>query len=125
MTITESEITPAAQALALLALPSLDELTDDQVRGVTCVWDGAEAPLTDEDAVVLGPRRMRRLHGHYDWHPRGCREHVGQEALMALFHHCMEHCPECGARDVNGVALEGSCAVGDALLRLHMRKGQL
>lgn len=122
MRITQPETPPAVLALALLALPSLSELTEDQVRGRTCVWDRAEAPLTDEVAVNLGPRRMRRLHGHYDWYPRGCPKHVGQEALLALFRHCMQDCPECGARDENGVALEGSCAVGDALLRLHMRK---
>ncbi|MET9965653.1 hypothetical protein ABZZ80_06930 [Streptomyces sp. NPDC006356] len=124
MTITQPETPPAAQALALLALPSLDQLTEDQVRGRTCVWDSTEAPLTDEAAIDLGPRSMRRLDGHYDWHPRGCRKHVSQEALLALFLHCMEHCKECGARDADGAALEGSCAVGDALLRIHMRKGQ-
>lgn len=124
MTITEPETPPETLALALLALPSPDQLTEDQVRGRTCVWDDTEAPLTDEAGVGLGPRRMRRLDGHYAWHPRACPEHLGQEALLALFRHCMRDCPECGARDANGVALEGSCAVGDALLRLHMRKGR-
>ena len=125
MTITESAAAAAAQALALLALPSPAELTEDQVRGATCVWDADEAPLTGETAVDLGPRRMKRLDGHYDWHPRSCGEHVAQEALLALFHHCMDDCQECGARGEDGAAREGSCDTGVALLRLHMRKGRI
>lgn len=125
MTITESETAPAAQALALLALPSPAELTEDQVRGATCVWGADEAPLTDEAAVDLGPRRMKRLDGHYDWHPRSCPDHVGQAALLALSDHCMSDCQECGARDENRVAIPGSCDTGRALLLAHMRKGRI
>ena len=124
MTITESETSPAAQALALLALPRLDELSEGQVRGGTCAWGADEEPLTEEEAVNLGPRRMKRLDGSYDWHPRGCPEHVSQAALLALSAHCMSGCRECGARDADGVALPGACDTGVALLRLHMRKGR-
>ena len=42
MSSTQTEITPAQQALALLTLPSLDGLTADQERGFTCVWDSSE-----------------------------------------------------------------------------------
>lgn len=124
MTTTPTEAVPAVQALALLALPGIGELTERQVRGATCVWDATEEPLTDEAAVDLGPRRAKRLDGHYDWHPRGCPRHVGQAALLALANHCMSGCPTCSRRDENRVAIPGVCDTGLALLLAHMRKGR-
>ncbi|MFI8832700.1 hypothetical protein ACIGPN_16880 [Streptomyces afghaniensis] len=122
MSSTETETTPEAQVLALLELPSIGDLTEDQVRGFTCVWDGSEAPLTDEAAVDLGPRRMRRLDGEYEWHPRGCRQHVEEAAFLKLFDHCQEECEPCGRRCENGVNLDSHCDTGRALTRLSLRR---
>lgn len=94
---TADDSPPAAQdvrqqVLAAIALPTLDGLTEAQVRGTTCVWDGIA--LTPETAVDLGPRRKRWLDGEYDWFPRGCRRCVGDKAYIALFTHAHE-CAEC------------------------------
>jgi hypothetical protein len=120
--------TPVEQALAILAFPSIDGLTEDQVRGFTCVWDSSEKPLTKDAAVDLGPRRIKRLDGECDWHPRGCPEHVARAAYEKLFGHCMEDCEQCGRTEetvVDGVVQEASCEVGVALRRLVIRRGRL
>lgn len=80
------------QVLAALILPPLTGLTEAQVRGTTCVWDGIA--LTPETAVDLGPVRMKRLHGHYQWFPRGCKRCVGDRAYSALFLHARD-CRTC------------------------------
>jgi hypothetical protein len=124
----QTEFTPMELALGLLELPSLDGLTEEQVRGFTCVWDSSEKPLAEEAAVALGPRRKGRLDGEYDWHPRGCPEHVAHAAYEALFRHCMEDCEACGRpeeKTEDGVAQETSCEVGVALRRLVIRRGRL
>lgn len=80
------------QVLAALALPALDGLTEAQVRGMTCVWDGiALAPAT---AVDLGPRKKKRLDGEYDWFPRGCRRCVAERVWAWFFSHTDE-CGQC------------------------------
>lgn len=76
----------------------------------------------------LGPRRMKRLDGEYDWHPRGCPEHVAHAAYERLFGHCMEDCEQCGRTEetvVDGIVQETSCEVGVALRRLVIRRGRL
>ena len=73
------------QVLAAIVLPSLTGLTEAQVRGTTCVWDGIA--LTAETAVDLGPVRKKRLDGSFDWFPRGCRRCVADKAYSALFLH--------------------------------------
>ncbi|MFD7402533.1 hypothetical protein ACFV7R_07630 [Streptomyces sp. NPDC059866] len=106
----------SAQALALLVLPSLDKLSEQQVRGSACVWDGV--PFTTGIAVDLGPRRKKRLDGHYDWFPRGCPRCVGEKALLALFEHAPKYEP-CRHHD------DGNpCPTGRALLRLTLRRGR-
>lgn len=79
--------------LDALELPSLDGLTDEQVRGVVCAWDCNEERLTVETAVDLG-ERMSPLSGSTSpvrWFPRACHRHVGEAAYLALF----GHAPEC------------------------------
>jgi hypothetical protein len=128
MSSTHTEITPVEQALALLALPKLDDLSTAQVRGISCVWDVSEKALSEEDAIALGPRRRKRLDGEYDWHPRGCPEHVATAAMEALFTHCETDCEQCGQRTGKrvgeGVAQETSCEVGIALRRLAFQRGR-
>ncbi|WP_042170076.1 hypothetical protein [Streptomyces sp. NBRC 110035] len=78
------------RVLAALALPALDGLTQAQVRGATCVWDGIA--LTAGTAVDLGPRKKRRPGGTYSWFPRGCKRCTARRAYRALF----DHAPACG-----------------------------
>ena len=102
---TQLTMTPA-EVLALLALPPVGGLTDQQIRGVTCVWDGiALAPGT---AIDLGPRTLKRLDGTVQWFPRGCRRCTQAAVLRALHEHAPT-CPECEAdyRD---------CPVGHGLM---------
>ncbi|MFE1263849.1 hypothetical protein ACFW5X_25370 [Streptomyces albogriseolus] len=80
------------QVLSAIILPSMTGLTEAQVRGTTCVWDGIA--LTPETAVSLGPVRMKRLDGHFEWFPRGCKRCVADKAYAALFLHSRE-CAEC------------------------------
>ncbi|MFJ8049324.1 hypothetical protein [Streptomyces luteogriseus] len=128
MSTKQTEFTPVELALALLEVPSLDDLTEEQVRGFTCVWDGDEKPLDEEGAVALGARPKKRLDGKYDLHPRGCPEHVAHAAYEALFRHCMEDCEACGRTEEtaeDGTVRENSCEIGIALRRLVIRKGRL
>jgi hypothetical protein len=128
MSAKQTEFTPMELALGLLELPSLGGLTEEQVRGFTCVWDSSEKPLVEEAVVALGARRKKRLDGEYEVHPRGCPEHVAHAAYEALFRHCMEDCEACGRPEEkaeDGVAQESSCEVGVALRRLVIRRGRL
>lgn len=97
--------------LALLALPTRDTLSEQQIRGSHCIWDGITlAPAT---AVDLGPRRIRRAGSHIDWYPRACRRCTSDAAFRALH----RHVPECGDRGE-----EITCPVCRGLLRL-IREG--
>ncbi|MEU2598442.1 hypothetical protein ABZ669_14625 [Streptomyces hirsutus] len=80
------------RVIAALTLPALDGLTEAQVRGAVCVWDGIA--LTPATAVNLGPRKKRRPGGEYQWFPRGCRRCVARRAYRFLFDHApaCEHC---------------------------------
>jgi hypothetical protein len=98
----------SAAALKLLELPSLDGLTDLQVRGYTCIWCGIM--LTSATAVNLGERRHKRLDGHYSTYPRGCRSCTADRAHRALLDHGGS-CEQC----VDERAL---CPVGRTLYRL-------
>lgn len=123
MSDTETEPTAEVRALGLLELPALDGLTESQVRGFTCAFDGTERPLLKEEAVALGPRRKGRLDGAFDWHPRGCKGHVSNAALDALFEHIKDGCEECVPEEkpVRGAA----CDVAIVLRRLALRRGLL
>lgn len=76
----------------MLPLPSIGGLSEQQVRGMTCVWDGIA--LTPATAVDLGPRRIRHLDGHRQWFPRGCHSCTESAALRRLHEHAMT-CPTC------------------------------
>ncbi len=87
---------PAAAPAAirvLIPLPSIEGLSEQQVRGNTCVWDGIA--LTPATAIDLGPRRIRHLDGSLRWFPRGCHRCVETAALRMLHDHAMA-CPACG-----------------------------
>ncbi|MEV0691763.1 hypothetical protein [Streptomyces sp. NPDC050388] len=89
--------------LAALPLPALDGLTEAQVRGVTCVWDGIF--LTPATAISLGPRKKKWLDGTYDWFPRGCKRCVGRRAYRLLFDHAPA-CERCQKTSTCPVAVE-------------------
>ena len=92
------------QALALLRLPGLDGLTDEQTRGATCVWCPADSPpLTAETAVDLG-EHMSPLSGSTSpmrWFPRGCHVCTHHYEFAALHDHaplcqeCVDNVDEC------------------------------
>lgn len=60
-------------AMALRQLPSVGSLTDQQLRGWSCVWCGTG--LTVGTGISLGDRRHRPERGAaYWWFPRACAE---------------------------------------------------
>lgn len=97
-----------APLLALLTLPDLDSLSEQQVRGAACVWDGIV--LTAETAVDLGTRTAARAGQDVPWFPRACRGCVHTAARLQFVTHipCCEQC----ADEVS------ECELGFGLLRL-------
>ena len=81
-----------AEALALLTLPDLDTLSEQQVRGVACVWDGIV--LAPQTSVDLGRREASRAGQDVPWFPRACRRCVHLAAQLQLASHraCCEQC---------------------------------
>lgn len=85
----DASTTQTIDALTLLALPALDGLSKEQVRGAACIW--CATTLTADTAVDLGERRHKRLDGHYSTFPRACRPCTHDAADAAL----MDHAPRC------------------------------
>lgn len=89
------------EALALLTLPTLDQLTEQQSRGIVCVWDGV--PLRTAIAVNLGAREASRAGGQVTWYPRSCRRCTYTAAYAQLCVHAVsdacpndvDQCPAC------------------------------
>ena len=108
----QSETSPGVSTpidvLALLELPNLEALSEEQVRGAVCIWRGE--PLTADTAVDLGERRHRRLDGRYSTFPRACHRCAHEAAYKALISHTMK-CEQC-------VDNSADCPTGRALLRL-------
>jgi len=100
--------THTVDVLALLAVPALDELSEEQVRGAACVWCGTT--LTTDTAVDLGERKHKRLDGSYSTFPRACRPDAHTAAYSALLDHA-PRCEQC-VDDASG------CETGLALRRL-------
>ena|SRR5690606_159866 len=101
------------QVIKALELPALDGLTEAQVRGHVCVWDGI--PLTNTTAVNLGPRTKRRPGGTYSWYPRACTRCTGHAAYRLLH----THAPTC-----DRCKTDPTCPVAVAAQRL-IREGGL
>lgn len=59
-----------SQPPSLRELPSISDLTEQQVRGTACVWCGVH--LDNASAVDLGERRTRRAGEVQRWFPRAC-----------------------------------------------------
>ncbi|MFL4904676.1 hypothetical protein ACJ6WF_16180 [Streptomyces sp. MMS24-I2-30] len=103
-----------AGVLEVLALPALDGLADDKVRGAECLW--CDKRLTGDTAVDFGQQRSP-LNGSsavsgMTWFPRACRSCVADRAHRGLFTHTVA-CPLCQAEQT-----AADCIVGRGLYRL-------
>lgn len=103
--------TASASALDILPLPEFNSLTQQQVRGIACVWDGV--PLSTATAVDLGERRIRYFGTRTSWFPRACHSCASTRAYQALLDHSVQ-CPLCPSEET-----AAQCAVGQGLYRLH------
>ncbi|MFJ8804181.1 hypothetical protein [Streptomyces sp. NPDC102487] len=94
-----------AEALAVLPLPRLDALTEQQVRGQACVWDAV--PLSGVPAVDLGAQTGARAGASVRWFPRGCPSCIAARAHRALLDHAgsCEQCADDVARCETGLGL--------------------
>lgn len=97
-----------ADLKVLLPLPDWVDLSEQQVRGKTCVWDGAL--LDSGTAVDLGSRRLTLSDGHITMFPRACRRCVAERALRTLHDHATS-CEQC-------VDDASNCDTGKALWRV-------
>jgi hypothetical protein len=102
---TDASIT---DALSLLPLPGVADMSQEQVRGSACAW--CSTPLTTASAVDLGERPLRRLDGAVTMFPRSCLPCSGTKAMSALQVHTAA-CEQC----VDDVSC---CGIGMALLRM-------
>jgi hypothetical protein len=85
-------MTAMVHPLAALPLPAYNGLSEQQVRGFTCVWDGVA--LSPGTAVDLGPRTFKRLGEPVQWFPRACRRCALAQAMQALVKHG-QSCEQC------------------------------
>lgn len=99
--------------LAVLVLPSLDDVTDDQSRGATCVWD--DVPLKTDMAVDLGEQLspLKGTAGRMRWMPRACPACVLERAKRARFAHATM-CEQCADE-------AAPCEIGQGLSELVRR----
>lgn len=99
------EVTKDTEGTDVLGLPALDTLTEQQVRGQACVWDGV--PLAGVAAVDLGEHSASRAGSAVRWFPRGCPRCVAAAALRALHEHAptCEQCVDDSSRCDDGLAL--------------------
>jgi len=104
--------TSTVDMLALLTLPDLNGLKDEQTRGATCIWCTDDTRLTAEAAVDLG-EHISPLDGRSPgmrWYPRAHRRCVQTTALAALHDHA-PLCEQC-------VDDASACKTGLTLRRL-------
>lgn len=86
------ETATAVTGVALLDLPNLDGLTQNQVRGASCIW--CDTALRTATAIDLGERKHKRLDGHFATFPRACRPCTLDAAETALSEHA-GMCEQC------------------------------
>lgn len=119
--MTSDQPRTTIDALAVLTIPSLDTLTEHQVRGITCVWDAVR--LTNGVAVDLGARKAQRAGSPVSWYPRACRSCTYAAAFTQLTIHVVDR-DECkagsSAEDPGDASKCGTCM---DLLRLMKEYG--
>ncbi|MFE9608759.1 hypothetical protein [Streptomyces sp. NPDC006012] len=102
------------EVLEVLALPALDGLADDKVRGAECLW--CDKRLTADAAVDFGRQRSpvdgSSAVSGMTWFPRACRACVAERAHHGLFAHAPA-CSLCRAQET-----AAGCIVGRSLYRL-------
>jgi hypothetical protein len=76
--------------LTVLTLPAYNSLTEQQVRGLACVWNSEHATPD----VDLGERTFKRLGTPTSWHPRACRPCAMEQSMAALREHS-DSCEQC------------------------------
>lgn len=98
-------------ALAMLDVPDLDTLTDDQTRGGTCVWCREELNAA---AVDLGERMSKHsgVTSRMRWFPRADSACVYVHAMRAMHDH-VPSCTPCGKAETLD-----QCAAARGLRRL-------
>jgi len=101
-------------ALALLPLPDLTNLSEPQERGKTCVWCGAL--VSNGTAVDLRPRRIPLADGFRAVFPRACRTCMAEHVTQAAETHA-SHCELC----VDNIA---ACDTARAIRRLVLEHGR-
>ncbi|MEU0018064.1 hypothetical protein ABZ173_10375 [Streptomyces rochei] len=106
---TRTESIPA-DVLGALALPDPDTLTEDQRRGIVCVW-GSDR-LDTVTAVDLG---VQDDEGARCWFPRACPACTADRAHRALLDHASD-CTDC--RRVPAPGEPTVCEVARVLTRL-------
>ncbi|MBA2806932.1 hypothetical protein E0500_005605 [Streptomyces sp. KM273126] len=104
----------SVEALALLPLPDLAQLSEYQISGKICVWDGA---TLGPDAVDLG---QRRINGRTVF-PRACRRCMRAHAAGSDAAH-RTLCEQCV--DDQAVGSDTVCDTGRALRRLVLESGR-
>jgi hypothetical protein len=103
---SDTASTPST-SLAHIPLPEFDTLTQAQVRGAACVFDGVA--LSAENAVDLGERKIRRPGEQVAWFPRACRRCAMEQSMVAL----QEHSGSCEPCLIDFT----QCETGRALVR--------
>lgn len=93
-----------------LPLPSLDTLSEAQVRGKACVW--CTGTLNNGTAIDLGARPVKYAgRATTSWFPRGCRRCTAIEVVGPLDAHTAS-CVACNT-------LGGICSTGGWLASLR------
>jgi len=97
---------------AVVDLPSVTGLSEQQVRGTACVWCGV---ILDDTAVDFGAQKAQFAGSETSWFPRGCGRCVADRAYRTLLDHA-PLCEQC-------VDDASTCETGVSLRRL-MREGR-
>jgi hypothetical protein len=80
--MSSETVSAPVNALAFIPLPEVHALSQQQVRGITCVFDGVA--LSPATAVDLGERQGSDGTG---WFPRACRSCAMERSMVALQEH--------------------------------------
>jgi hypothetical protein len=108
--------------IAILGLPELTKLTDDQVRGANCIW--CKASLTADTAVDFGeqtsPAPWSTSVIGMRWYPRACPNCTADRAHRGLLDHAPD-CSDCRKQPEPGEPTQ--CETARALYRL-VREGR-
>ncbi|MFI6337854.1 hypothetical protein [Streptomyces sp. NPDC050535] len=89
-------------------LPSVEELSEEQIRGRACVWCTVALELAA--GIDLGARPGQFAGSGVSWFPRGCPSCV----IRMIYPEQVSHASQCTACNTRG----GICSKGDELRSL-------